>query len=198
MKRIISMILVSVMSLSMLTACSSRDTTTNADNNATNNQASSNNILDDVMEDIDDVIDDVIDGTDDIIDETLDDTKKIYQDGIYRAETKDMQNGYTDYVEITISDGEIKNVYHDGKDMDGNLKSEDEDLKTAFENDFDTYPKEYMAKFSDELVSKQKIDDISGIEGLETHHKTFKKLASEALNNAESGSKTISVVDVNL
>lgn len=45
------------------------------------------------------------------------------QDGSYRAEAKELQNGYTDQLELTVTDGKVTAIVWDCVDAEGNRKS---------------------------------------------------------------------------
>lgn len=191
MKNLIAIFVVSALTLTMMTACTtSNTTTTDTTPPSTSDDNIDNGITDGgMLEDGDYNMDNIEDKLEDLFD------MKTYQDGTYKAEAKDMMNGYKDYIEITIVDGKIATVKYDGKNEAGELKTADQDLKTTFENQFNTYPEKFMGMYEDGLVEHQDIDKVEVVDGAEDEHEVFKKLVDAALYNAEKGEKTTIVVD---
>ena len=71
-------------------------------------------------------------------------------DGTYRAEFKDFdENGWKDFVEVTIVDSQLNEVVFDSISENGEkLKSEDESYKAEMEMMVGTYP----AKYNKDLI----------------------------------------------
>ena len=55
------------------------------------------------------------------------------KNGVYTAEYADFDShGWKAFVEVTAADGEFRSVIFDYRDADGNLKSADENYKSAY------------------------------------------------------------------
>ena len=74
------------------------------------------------------------------------------QDGTYRAEFSDYDEfGWKDFVEVTVSEGQLYEVVYDAENEDGTkLKSRDEGYKTEMESFNGTYP----AKYDKDLINQ--------------------------------------------
>lgn len=132
---------------------------------------------------------------DDTMNNMTDNLDKTYKDGVYRAEFTEYNDGYKDYVEVTIRDGKIDKVMHDGLSENGELKSLDEDLKSSYMSEFETYPAEYMPIYSKYLVDNQSIDNIEIHKGTHDESDDFVKLARKALDSAKTGLTDTMIVD---
>ena len=50
----------------------------------------------------------------------------LFEDGVYEAQMPDYDSGWKDFVRVTISGGEVKQVEYDARDEEGALRSADE------------------------------------------------------------------------
>lgn len=177
MKKIIPVALIAM----YLMGCTSSDT---EDLNITKPS-----IEDDIKDDIDDLIPDFDMDIEDDMDNMT------YQDGVYRAEYTEYIDGYKDYVEITVKNGIIEKVEHDGLNDKGEKKSIDEDLKNKYFDEYQTYPEEYMRKYSSSLVDNQSLDMIDVYNGTQKEHGHFNTLAQKALDSSRIGNSETSMID---
>ena len=194
MKKLSSLMVVFALALTMFVGCSSTDDT--GDKDATNPQKPDSNINGgDTGGNMGDLNGDNngIDG--DTNDEDME--KTTYQDGIYKAESRDAADGYKDYIEVVILNGKIDKVMFDGKNETGALKTADEKIKEIFDKEFETYPAKFMPIYSDKLVEFQTVDKVDVIVGAEKENEVFRKLANAALSNAQTGEKSTAIVDLN-
>ncbi|MFI3226844.1 MAG: hypothetical protein R3Y09_05445 [Clostridia bacterium] len=180
MRRLISLAAILAITTSLMFGCSS-----------TKDDRVDDTIIPDVEEGIDDLVDDFDLGMDDL-DENF---EEMYQDGVYRAEFTEYTDGYKDYVEITIKDGKIEKVEHDGLNEMDELKSIDEDLKTRYLDEYQTYPEEFMPMYSSSLLDYQSLDMMESYNGTETEFANFKRLAEQALMSAKTGKTETSTID---
>lgn len=125
-------------------------------------------------------------------------TQSIYQDGTYRAEAKDYDNMYKHYVEITVKEGKLEKVMFDGLDESGSLRSGDTTLIDEYMQKFEKSIADIMTGYSDKLVETQTIEMVDVINGSDDDHRVFEKLVNAALMNAQTGEKTVAIVDTNM
>lgn len=87
-------------------------------------------------------------------------------DGIYRVEFSDYDsNGYKDFVEFTVENGEVKSMVADAVDKDGNLKTDSAEYRSSMESITGTYPEKYYTDLVNEYIgvgSSDKVDVIAG------------------------------------
>ncbi|MEG0571037.1 MAG: FMN-binding protein [Oscillospiraceae bacterium] len=111
------------------------------------------------------------------------------KDGKYKAEFADPDDhGWTDYVNITVTDSKISEVTFDSLSADGKLKTEDKDYEESMKKaGSSTVPNEFYKKLAAELVSKQKIGDVEVVAGATTTSNDFKKLVKELEKSMKKG-----------
>ena len=97
-------------------------------------------------------------------------------DGTYRAEAKEASHGWTDFVEITVENGEIVKAVADSYDANGNLKTNDEE----YAKNMGYEPKEYFGYLADQLENHKTPSDIDTFTGA-THSSENVRLLSWAL-----------------
>ncbi len=182
MKKYIALYL--ALSLFAFAGCMSNNDTTTDENKPDTTTEDTSKIPEDNMDDM----------------QTGDDTQvaTMYMDGVYKAEAKDYENLYKHYVEITIKENKIEKVLFDGLDETGKFKSDDEELRTKYEEDYQTTPEDLMGMYSDKLIESQTVDMVLEITGGERENQMFKMLANAALMNAQTGEKTTAIVDLNM
>lgn len=180
MRNLISVALVLAMMSATFVGCSS-----------SNNDEVDTQTTPPIEESFDDLVYDFEDDMEDLFEEN----SYMYQDGVYRAEYIDYYDGYKDYVEIAVKDSEIYTVDYNGLDESGKLKSLDEDFKTRYLTEYETYPSEFMPIYSNHLVQKQTLDGLEVYKGTDKDYESFKRLAEQALDNAKIGNKEVSSVD---
>lgn len=115
-----------------------------------------------------------------------------YVDGVYKAEMGEemskSNNGWKDYVEVTIKDNKINNITFDSKNTEGKLRSEDKNYTME----------PTLGQWIDNFINRvMEIGDIDRLDGIDYNIKgseNYRKLLSAALNNAKSGNKEVAVV----
>ena len=119
------------------------------------------------------------------------------QDGTYRAEYKNFDvYGWKDYIEITVEDGEIKELVFDSVNMeDDSLKSEDENYKTQMEPIVGTYPAKYNADLINQFLESGKISAVDVVAGATQSTGSFKILLTNIVPNIKAGDTTVVLVD---
>lgn len=126
-----------------------------------------------------------------------DDTLKNLKDGEYRAEYKNFDvYGWKDYVEITVTDGEITELVYDSINMeDGSLKSEDESYKNQMEPIVGTYPAKYNKDLINQFLESGKISSVDIVAGATQSTGSFKTLLINIAPSLKSGETETVLVD---
>lgn len=117
-------------------------------------------------------------------------------DGTYRAEFEDFDvNGWKDYVEVTIVDGELSEVVYDSVNEDGTkLKSEDESYKVQMEAIVGTYPAKYNKDLINQFIESGKVTAVDIVAGATESTGNFKTLVVAAMQNAAGGDTETEIV----
>ncbi|WP_026486145.1 FMN-binding protein [Caldanaerobius polysaccharolyticus] len=109
-----------------------------------------------------------------------------YKDGTYKAEQSAFDShGWKGQIEITVKGGKITNVVYNEVDKNGNLKRNDQQYAEKMKAKNNITPKEVDEKLQQQLVDKQDPSKVDTVTGATESSKTFKELATEALNNAK-------------
>ena len=118
-------------------------------------------------------------------------------DGTYRAEFKDFdENGWKDFVEVTIVDGQLDEVVFDSiKENSDKLKSEDESYKTEMEQMVGTYPAKYNKDLINQFIESGKVTGVDIVAGATESTGNFKTLIVEAMVNAAAGNTEVEIVE---
>ena len=125
-------------------------------------------------------------------------TAQVYEDGTYRAEMAKADQGWKEFVEITIQGGQIAEVVFDAEDSDGKYKSTDEAYKKAMaEGGSETWPEKFYAEILAEYQNKNYVaKDMETVAGATTSSETFRMLAPAALQRAKQGDTSVITVEV--
>ncbi|MBR5805863.1 MAG: FMN-binding protein [Oscillospiraceae bacterium] len=119
-----------------------------------------------------------------------------FTDGTYRAEFAQFDaNGWKDYVEVTIADGELNEVVFDSVNEKEQLKSEDESYKSEMEQMVGTYPAKYNKDLINQFLESGKITSVDIVAGATESTGNFKTLIVEAMKSANSGSTEVVIVE---
>ncbi|MBQ7902533.1 MAG: hypothetical protein IJ362_02265 [Oscillospiraceae bacterium] len=117
-------------------------------------------------------------------------------DGTYRAEFKDFDsNGWKDYVEVSVVDGELNEVVFDSVNEKSELKSEDESYKTEMERMVGTYPAKYNKDLINQFIESGKVTAVDIVAGATESTGNFKTLIIEAMENATTGNTEVEIVE---
>ncbi len=120
------------------------------------------------------------------------------QDGTYRAEYSTFDDyGWKDFVELTITDGEITNVISDCISEDGVLKSEDEEYAAMMtEYGSPITPDAFYPLLEESLMNTQNPGEIDMVANATDSSTAFKLLASELVSkNVKDGDSEVLIVD---
>lgn len=117
-------------------------------------------------------------------------------DGTYRAEFKDFDsNGWKDYVEVSVVDGELNEVVFDSVNEKSELKSEDESYRTEMERMVGTYPAKYNKDLINQFIESGKVTAVDIVAGATESTGNFKTLIIEAMENATTGNTEVEIVE---
>ncbi len=118
-------------------------------------------------------------------------------DGTYRAEFKDFdENGWKDFVEVTIVDNQLDEVVFDSINEAGDkLKSEDESYKAEMEQMVGTYPAKYNKDLINQFIQSGKVTGVDIVAGATESTGNFKTLIVEAMSNAATGDTEVEIVE---
>lgn len=112
---------------------------------------------------------------------------------------KNDSNGYHADFSIVVKDGKITESNFDYLDKDGKSKKDDTEYNEKMEAKSGIGPKEYIAKFNEELVSEMSKEDgnpgnIDVVTGATHSFHSFVLYAEQLINAAQKGdTKTIEV-----
>ncbi|WP_368251047.1 extracellular electron transfer flavoprotein PplA [Enterococcus sp. 2201sp1_2201st1_B8_2201SCRN_220225] len=109
------------------------------------------------------------------------------QDGTYSLKELNDKNGYHVEFSITTKDGKITESNYDYKDADGNSKADDEEYETSMKEKAGIGPKEYIAKFNEELLAKQNPSSIDVVTGATHSFDAFQNYAQQLIQAAQAG-----------
>ncbi len=119
-------------------------------------------------------------------------------DGKYRVEFKNYDsNGWKDYVEVTVAEGEISEVIYDAvKENSNDLKSEDESYKAEMESMMvGTYPAKYNKDLINQFIESGKVSAVDIVAGATESTGNFKTLMLSAMENAANGETDTEIVE---
>ena len=117
-------------------------------------------------------------------------------DGTYRAEFKDFDsNGWKEYVEVSVVDGELNEVVFDSVNEKSELKSEDESYKAEMERMVGTYPAKYNKDLINQFIESGKVTAVDIVAGATESTGNFKTLIIEAMENAATGNTEVEIVE---
>ena len=119
------------------------------------------------------------------------------KDGTYRAEYKNFDAyGWKDFVEVTVTDGEISELVFDSVNIDnGKLKSEDESYKQQMEPIVGTYPAKYSKDLINQFMESNKVSAVDVVAGATQATGSFKTLLTNIAPNLQSGDTGLVLVD---
>ncbi len=118
-------------------------------------------------------------------------------DGTYRAEFRDFDAyGWKDYVEVTITEGQLNEVVYDSINEDGSkLKSQDESYRAEMEAIVGTYPAKYNKDLINQFIESGKVTSVDIVAGATESTGNFKTLIIAAMESAVNGVTETVVVE---
>ena len=118
-------------------------------------------------------------------------------DGTYKAEFRDYDaNGWKDYVELTVKDGELYEVVYDSASEKGTkLKSEDEGYKADMEAIVGTYPAKYSKDLINQFLESGKVTAVDIVAGATESTGNFKTLVMAVMKAAADGDTETVIVE---
>ena len=116
------------------------------------------------------------------------------KDGKYRAEvdadTAGAAYGWKDFVEVTISDGEVTTVVFNSVNGEGTLKTDDPSYV------MDPMPSVWQPELVNRYMREKDIDKVEDVAGATTGSRNFKALMRAVLERAKTGGTDTIVVDL--
>ena len=109
------------------------------------------------------------------------------QDGTYTLKELNDKNGYHAVFKLTVKDGKITNSAFDNINADGKSKKDDADYNKNMKAKSGVSPKEYLAKFNEELVAKQNPGGIQVVTGATHSFHAFQNYAQQLIQAAQKG-----------
>lgn len=123
-------------------------------------------------------------------------TSSAFKDGTYKAEfaTPD-DHGWTDYVEVTVTNAKITGVVFDAKNGEGAKKSEDKGYEEAMKGaGSKTWPSDFYPKLANGLIEKQDPTKVDNVAGATTSSNDFKTLVRALEKKMTNGDTSVEVV----
>ncbi len=121
-------------------------------------------------------------------------TESELKDGTYRAEvdeqTADEAYGWKDFVEVTISGGEVTAVTFNSVNGEGALKTEDPNYV------MDPMPSEWQPELVKRFMETKDPDQVEDVAGATIGSRNFKALMRAVLERAKTGGTETIVVDI--
>ena len=110
------------------------------------------------------------------------------KDGVYTAAYDNFDaHGWKAQVVVEVKDAKIANVKFDYVNKDGALKSKDEAYKASMEPVAKTYPEKAFNELQAALLEKQDITAVTAVSGATASSNDFIALAKAAVESAKAG-----------
>ena len=117
------------------------------------------------------------------------------QDGTYTLKELNDKNGYHVEFSITTKDGKITESNYDYKNAEGKSKADDTEYETSMKDKAGIGPKEYIAKFNEELLAKQNPSSIDVVTGATHSFHAFQNYAQQLIQAAQAGNTETIEID---
>jgi major membrane immunogen (membrane-anchored lipoprotein) len=119
----------------------------------------------------------------------------VLKDGYYTAQVSEPNHGWTEFLTICVSGGEIITAEFQAKNASGFIKAWDMDYMRIMNASDGTYPNEYVRVYTQRFLEAQS-PDIDVLTGATESYTSFKQLAAAAIEQAKRGDKTVKIIDV--
>ena len=117
------------------------------------------------------------------------------QDGEYKLEEKNENNGYRAVFTMVVKDGKITESKYDNINADGKSKTEDAEYNKAMEEKAGTSPEKFIPELNESFLAAQSADGVDVVTGA-THSKdSFKNYAQQLIQAAQAGNTEIIEID---
>ena len=85
-------------------------------------------------------------------------TLPLYEDGVYEVEMPEYDNGWKDFIRVTIAAGKVDSIAFDARNEQGDLKSADEEYQKSMiaGNVANGLPETYPADYAQRLIESRK------------------------------------------
>ena len=119
------------------------------------------------------------------------------QDGSYTAQMSDYNNGWKEYVTITVKNGEIVSAEYNAENASCFVKSWDNAYMNRMKPATGTYPNEYTRYYASQLAGQTGMPEIDALSGATSSYGNFRKLAQAVVEQAVKGDSAIVLVEPN-
>jgi major membrane immunogen (membrane-anchored lipoprotein) len=118
-----------------------------------------------------------------------------YQDGVYHAiyDRNDVRN-WKAFVDITIEDGQIVEVYYDYINDTDELRSKQQGYIEGFSAANGYTPREGFDELANRLIKEQDIEKVDAVSGATHSSRNFNELSAAALEKAREGDTSDTIV----
>lgn len=129
-------------------------------------------------------------------------TLPLYEDGVYEVEMPEYDNGWKDFIRVTIAAGKVDSIAFDARNEQGDLKSADEEYQKSMiagnvANGLpETYPADYAQRLIENYEQAGSVEEMDGVAGATISSRNFKKLLGHALENAQKGDTAVTVAPI--
>ena len=118
----------------------------------------------------------------------------VLQDGTYKLEEKNYNNGYRAVFSIDVKDGKIVASNYDNVNEEGKSKQEDADYNKMMQDKAGNSPEKFIPAFNDALVANQDPSAIEVVSGATHSFHAFQNYAQQLIQAAQAGdTKTIEI-----
>jgi Major membrane immunogen, membrane-anchored lipoprotein len=128
-------------------------------------------------------------GTENVAESTV-----VLQDGTYKLEEKNYNNGYRAVFSIEVKDGKIVASNYDNVNEEGKSKQEDTEYNKMMQDKAGNSPEKFIPAFNEALVANQDPSAIEVVSGATHSFHAFQNYAQQLIQAAQAGdTKTIEI-----
>ena len=117
------------------------------------------------------------------------------QDGTYKLEEKNENNGYRATFEMTVKDGKITDSKYDNINADGKSKTEDKDYEKNMKDKTKVGPAEFIPELNESLVKAQSASGVEAVTGATHSSQSFQNYAQQLIQAAQAGNTETIEID---
>ena len=119
----------------------------------------------------------------------------VLQDGTYKLEEKNYNNGYRAVFSIDVKDGKIVASNYDNVNEEGKSKQEDADYNKNMQDKAGNSPETFIPAFNEALVANQDPSAIEVVSGATHSFHAFQNYAQQLIQAAQAGDTTTIEID---
>ena len=117
------------------------------------------------------------------------------QDGEYKLEEKNENNGYRAVFTMVVKDGKITESKYDNINADGKSKTEDAEYNKAMEEKAGTSPEKFIPELNESFLAAQSADGVDVVTGATHSTDSFKNYAQQLIQAAQAGNTETIEID---